>query len=410
MNHLNRYYIVTIIFTLTFLMQACTHDHDPNSNHSHDTEAQDVHGHNSDEDADPDHEDGLHLSKAQMKTIDLQFGDFSQLKISDYINATGTLGLPPNAYASVSAKAPGFIKGSNKYVEGSYVKKGTIMGYIESPEFITLQQEYLETQAEIVFLSQDLERQRALVDANAGITKNVQKLESQLAVREIKLKGKAKYLNYLGISTSELSADNLRQRIVIVAPMSGYLTRIQMHNGLYVEPNKELMEIVNEEHLHLELDVFEQDIARVKKDQKISYIVPALGHQQFSGEVHIIGKEFNTENKTVRVHGHLEKERPTFIKDLFIEAKIWVNDNTVAALPEEAVIKDGLMSYIYVGTNSPETDEIEFSKIMVIPGTKSEGFVSVKLLDEIPVGMDIVVKGAYYVYAQSKIGSLTHEH
>ena len=78
-----------------------------------------------------------------------------------------------------------------------------------------------------------------------------------------------------------------------------------------------IMEIVNENHLHLELDVFEQDISNIKVGQRISYNVPALGNSIYNGKIHVIGKEFNTVNKTVRIHGHLEGKRPKFIKDLF---------------------------------------------------------------------------------------------
>jgi len=192
--------------------------------------------------------------------------------------------------------------------------------------------------------------------------------------------------------------------------MSGYITSVKMHNGMYVTPELELMEIVNANHLHLELDIFEKDIANIKADQKISYIVPALGNTVYDGEVHVIGKEFNTENKTVRIHGHLEKKQPKFIKDLFVEAKIWLNDQTVQALPEKAIIKDGAFSYIYVANDKMDKEELKFEQLMVIPGTTDKGFTSVQLIDKIPDGMKIVTEGAYYVYAQSKAGELAHEH
>ena len=138
--------------------------------------------------------------------------------------------------------------------------------------------------------------------------------------------------------------------------------------------------------------------------------IPALGTTVYEGEVHVIGKEFNRANKTVRIHGHFEKVRSRFIKDLFIEAKIWLNDQTVQALPEAAIIKDGASSYIYVTNQQEEGGEVKFEKIMVIPGTSDKGFTAVKLLDQIPEGMKIVTEGAYYVYAQSKAGELEHEH
>ncbi|MCB0535224.1 MAG: efflux transporter periplasmic adaptor subunit, partial [Saprospiraceae bacterium] len=130
----------------------------------------------------------------------------------------------------------------------------------------------------------------------------------------------------------------------------------------------------------------------------------------YEGEVHVIGKEFNTENKTVRIHGHLEKERPRFIKDLFIEAKIWLTNQTVQALPEKAIIKDGNESYIFITNAQAEGDELRFEKLRVVPGVTDKGFTSVKLIDTLPEGMKIVTEGAYFVYAQSKAGELEHEH
>ncbi len=386
------------------------HSEDDGHNHGNETDQHsedDGHGHGGEE----EHVEGeIHLTKEQIKTMNIQFGDFSKIKINDYISATGTLGLPPNALNSVSAKASGFIKNSKKYVEGSYVKKGVIMAYLENPEFIQRQQEYLEVAAELVFDKQELERQKTLVEANAGIEKNVQRLQSEVNRKTATLKGIAKQLTYLGIKVANLSSENIVERIPIYAPMRGYITSIKMHNGMYVTPDMELMEIVDENHLHLELDIFEKDIANIKEEQQISYTVPALGNQVYEGEVHIIGKEFNTENKTVRIHGHLEKERPKFIKDLFVEAKIWLNDQTVQALPEKAIIKDGTSSYIYVTNEQEDGEEAKFEQIMVIPGTTDKGFTAVKLINEIPKGMKIVTDGAYYVYAQSKAGELEHEH
>ena len=391
------------------LLFSCSLNRSSNDSQNHSEVNANDDGHNPD--AEETHAEGeIHLTRDQIKAMNIQFGDFSKIKINDYVGATGTLGLPPNAYSSVSAKASGFIKNSNKYVEGNYVKQGERMAYLENPEFIQRQQEYLEVAAELTWLEQELERQQKLLEAEAGIVKKVQKLQSDVNVKTARFKGIAKQLSYLGIDVAELNPDNIVERISVNAPISGYLTSIKMHNGMYVTPEMELMEIVNENHLHLELDVFEKDIANVKEGQIISYSVPAIGNKVYEGEVHVIGKEFNIENKTVRVHGHLEKDRPRFIKDLFVEAKIWLTDQTVMALPEKAIIKDGASSYIYVTSSQHRDEEVIFEHIMVIPGPTDDGFTAVKVIDSIPDGMEIVTEGAYYVYAQSKAGELEHEH
>lgn len=423
MKNTKSYIIPIFSVTLLFTFFACRHNHADGDSHDHKTtqhnenngqnhrELPNAHSEDDGHRYEEEHEEGeIHLTKKQIETMNIKFGGFSNVKISDFVKATGTLDLPPNAYSSVSAKADGFIKGSKKYVEGSFIKQGVIIGYLENPEFIQQQQTYLEVQSELTFLNQELARQQKLVTANAGVEKKLQQLQSEVNSKTATLKGISKQLAYLGIETSRLTPDNITERITIISPMSGYITSVQMHNGMYVTPQMELMEIVDENHLHLELDVFEKDIADIKEGQPISYTVPAMGNKVFRAEVYIIGKEFNTENKTVRIHGHLEKERPKFIKELFVEAKIWLNDQTVQALPEKAVIKDGDFSYIYITDNLPDNNELKFEAIKVVAGKTDNGFTAIKTIDEIPPSMQIVTDGAYYVFAQSKAGELSHEH
>jgi len=363
----------------------------------------DGHGH--------DHAEGeIFLTKDQIETMAIEFGTFSQVKLNDFIKTTGTMDLPSNAYSSVSTRIGGHISSTKKFVEGDYIKKGGTIGYLENQDIIIVQQEYLEVKAQLSFLQQELSRQQKLIDANAGIEKNVQKIQSEINLKSATLSGLAKRLSYFGISSENLTVDNIRDRLTIVSPKSGYISSLNIHDGSYVSPQMELMEIVSEGHAHLELDVFEKDLVNLKEGQKLSYTCPALGSKVYTGEIDVIGREFNKENKTVRVHGHVGTDHPKFIKDMFVEAKIWLNDQTVEALPEKAIIKDGGSSYIYAADTQNGGDELKFESIKVIEGTNDKGFTSVKFIDKIPDGMEIVTKGAYFVFAQSKAGELKHEH
>ena len=410
MNHIK--YIITIITILfVVVLSSCGHKHTEGDGHNHGSEetthsVDDGHNHGGEE----HQEEGLHLSKAQAETIGLEFGSLSSIKVNDYVKATGSLGLPPNAYSSVSAKTNGIIRGTKKFVEGNYIKKGAVIAYLENADLIVTQQDYLEAQAQLHLKRLEVERQNTLVESNAGVAKNLQNAQAEVSVLEAKTQGLAKQLSFLGISTSNLSPSNIQQQIAIVAPMSGYISKISFHNGMYAQSSVSLMDIISSQHLHLELDVFEKDIANIKKGQKISYTVPALGQTIYYGTVDVIGKEFNSNSKTIRIHGHLDGTKPTFLKDLFINAKIYLNDVESSALPENAIINDGGNSFIYVANEKANDDEIEFEKIAVIAGATDNGFTAVKLIDTIPDGMQIVTKGAYYVYAQSKAGELEHEH
>ena len=355
-------------------------------------------------------EEGIHLSVQQIEAMGIGFGELARRKVNDYIGATGTLGLPPNGYTGVNAPAAGYIRNSNKYVEGDYVRRGAVLATVENPDFIERQRSYLRGVAELTFLQQELERKETLLAADAGVLKDAQRLRSEVAAKLADVSAMRQHLAYLGIPTEGLTPEKITQRITLYAPRSGYITTIALHDGMYVQPGTELLEIIDQDHLHLELDVFERDIARVEEGQRVTYRIPSLGDRRYAAEVHVIGKQFNTENKTVRVHAHLRGEQPPFIQHLYAEARIWLSDQTVAALPEEAIFREGEMSYVFTGPQRPAGPEVEFERLRVRPGATEDGYTAVQLIDSLPPGRRIVTEGGYYVYAQGQAGELGHEH
>ena len=356
-------------------------------------------------------QEGVELSQAQIKTIGLEFGDFSKLKINDSVSATGVLSLPPKSVVSVSAKAAGFISFTKNYIEGSYIEKGELIGYLSSSEYIKIQKEYLKAKASLSFSEKELDRHKSLLESGAVVLKDFQKMKAENYIDRIEVESLANQLSFLGIKTSTLTIDNMTSKIPVRSPISGSVASVSAHRGVFVEPNKEIMEVIDEDHLHLELDVFEKDIALIKNGQNISYNVPSLGDKRYNAKVFKISKQFDKNKRTLNIHGHLEDIRPRFINDIFVNAKIWLNNKTVMALPEEAIVEQGLISYIYVSSGVPDADGgLVFDKIMVKTGSVEEGFIAVELIDTIEKGYKIVVKSAYYLLAQSKSGSLKHEH
>ena len=344
--------------------------------------------------------------------MDIRFGDVSQLKINDYVSATGSLGLPPNGFVAVNARASGFVRNVANYVEGDYVKRGAPLGYLENPDFIDLQQRYLESRARLQYAEQDLARQQRLFADSAGVLTTVQRLESEVAAHRATVAGLQQRLEYLGIRTENLTPETITQRISLLAPRSGYIASIILHEGLYVEPATELMELIDEEHLHLELDVFERDIGKVAVGQRVTYRIPSLNPEPFEAEVHVVGKDFNAKNKTVRVHAHLRGDHPPFIRDRFAEARIWLAEGAVPAVPESALVREGEFHYVYASPAEVPAgaEEIEFMRLQVNPGVSEEGFTAVRFLDSLPAGHRLVTDNAYFVQAQGMAGELAHEH
>jgi cobalt-zinc-cadmium efflux system membrane fusion protein len=52
-----------------------------------------------------------------------------------------------------------------------------------------------------------------------------------------------------------------------------------------------MLEIIETGHLHLELNVFEKDILKVKVEQDINFTVPEATNEIFHAEVHLVGNQ-----------------------------------------------------------------------------------------------------------------------
>ena len=401
---MTKYSIIILFFALFLFSCEHSHSHD-DQGHAHEADG----GHAHEEEEHP--ADEVHLTDAQLETIGLKIGTFKAVKLAGFVKANGILDLPPDEFASVTAPAEGFVKDTKgTFLVGSYVKKGTVLAALEHPNYIQQQQNYLEVLAKLDFQKEEVKRQQTLSAANAGIERTLQQAQSDLKVLEARKEGFRQQLLYLGLSPEKIQEGSIFSQIALLAPISGYITAVNIHKGQFVKPETELYEIVNNDHVHLELDIFEKDIAKIKVGQPITFTIPSLGKETFEGVVQLIGRSFNTENKTIRVHGHITGKHPEFIRGLYLNAKIWINDQTVQALPVDAVVSDGGLDYIFVKMPPEEEGSVHFKKITVKKGSYSGDYIEITPIDPIINKMAIVLDQAFFLLAEMRKGELKHEH
>ena len=94
----------------------------------------------------------------------------------------GTLEIPPERLATVTLSMGGVVR-TLSLLPGSYVAQGTLLATLENPEFIQLQQTYLESRAQLGFLEEEYKRQKALSQAEVASQKRLQQSETLRALR-----------------------------------------------------------------------------------------------------------------------------------------------------------------------------------------------------------------------------------
>ena len=262
-----------------------------------------------------------------------------------------------------------------------------------------MQQQYAEVTEQLNYLKSEFERQQILYTEKITSQKNFLRAESTYKSTLAMHQGLRKKLEMMNISPASVEKGNITSTINLYAPIQGSITKVNISNGTYISPSDEILEIVNTEHIHLELSVFEKDILKIKKDQPINFKIPEVSSDIFQAEVHLVGTSVNEEDRTIKVHGHIKDDEQTnFVTGMFVESEIIISSKKSLALPTDAVVEiEG--NYFALILTTQKEDVYSFDKIKLNVGKQNEQYTEVLNTDEFK-DKEVITRGAFMLITE----------
>ncbi|QNE42285.1 efflux RND transporter periplasmic adaptor subunit (plasmid) [Hymenobacter sp. NBH84] len=339
--------------------------------------------------------DVVRLSPAEQQAAGLKTGRISDRPMGAGLAVTGTLDVPPESAVSITAPLGGFVE-NTELLQGTRVRKGQVLATIRNPEFVTLQQDYLETRARLDYARTELARQKELYEQEVAPQKNYQRAQADFNALQVQTSAQATRLRLAGLPVG----GRLVTTASVRAPRAGFVRAVNVTVGQAVTATDALFEIVDPEHLHVELTVFERDVARVQKGQLIRFTLASDStgsRRQRTARVYLVGKAIG-EDRTVRVHGHLDQENdPTLLPGLYVRATIETGRTQAPTLPDAALVRFEGKNYAYA-VEAPG----RYRMVPVTLGRSEDGFTEVTLPDSVPASTSFVTDGAYSLLAKMK--------
>jgi len=338
-------------------------------------------------------ENFLEVTDDQFQSSNMKLGDLQLQNFSETIKTNGFIDVPPSDRAMVSAIMGGYVKISHLLI-GEKVKKGQLLLTLENPDFIEIQQNYLEIYEKLNFLKNEYERQKTLFNEKITSEKNYLKAESDYKSALANFNGLEQKLQLLNINPLNVKEGKFTSVIPVYSPIDGSITQVYASVGKFMDESNVLLEIINDTHKHLELVIFEKDVLKVKANQRITFNLPESSEISYDAEVHLIGTSIDKKNRTVKVHGHMETELQSFLVGMFVEAEIITNTTTKMALQNSAVLEESDKYYVMVLKEKIEKN-YNFEKIQIIIGTKNEDFTEILTPLELLKNKQILINGAF---------------
>lgn len=340
----------------------------------------------------------VEVTKAQFNANKMALGTFTNQIFPTVVNTSGMIDVPPENRAIVNATMGGYIK-TTPLLIGDKVKKGQVLVTIENAEFVTLQQEYLEIKEQLNYLKAEFERQKRMVEENITSQKSSLKAESEYKTALAKQSGLKKQLEMLNISITNVAKGIFNSIATIYSPISGSITKVNVNRGTYVSPATAILEIIDNDHLHIEFSVFEKDILNIKKDQKITFKIPEISNNQYDGEVHLVGTSIDA-NRTIKVHAHIEDESKfNFLTGMFVEGAIITDEYSSLAIPTEAIVNIENTSYVLV-LDPLKDDMYSFKQIEVMVKASYKGYSIINSTTSFKGDEEFLIKGVFGIIGE----------
>ncbi|MFD2529119.1 efflux RND transporter periplasmic adaptor subunit [Polaribacter marinaquae] len=399
----NTRYIILTLLTVSFLLIACGNKENQKNEEAH------LHSDNIKSETKEAHsdEEKVLLSQKQFETLKMKIDTIALRNLVGYVEANGTLEVPPQNEAAITS-----VVGANvvfiNVIEGDKVNKGQVVAYLSHPNIIKMQTDYLNAVSNSNFLKKNYQRQQKLYNAGVGSGANFQKAEAEYDASKAMANGLEAQLKLLNINTSLVKNGTIAQSISLRSPIEGYVQKVEVKTGQYVEPQTELFEIVNTHHVHADLMVFEKDVYKVKKGQKVTFNVQSIQDKELTAEIYSVSKTFEDNPKAVHVHAEIENKKGNLIPGMYIKGKIQVDNTASRALPESAVIKEGDKFYVF--SVKKENDDWSFKPVEVILGAKDGNWLAVQFTRKLDKSTKFAYNNAYYLMAEMKKGDAEHEH
>lgn len=389
MNWINSLKIFILSFSFLLMVTSCNQSTPPSSDSKNAIEV----------------DDGkVVLSQEQASIAGLEFGKITPKILSGDVVARGKLLLPQNGKASVSPVIRGVVI-SIEVVPGQIVKKGQVLAHLTHPDYIEIQEQYFTAINSLEYLENDYERQKRLFDENVSSEKKYLQAKTDYQGTTAKVNMLKQTIELLGMNPAEIEKGKIYSKIPIKTPIDGMVDGIMANLGKNVAEGDELFVITCRKKLFVELDVFEKDIMKIKKGQRVTFTLSNVDSRKYEADVLSIGGSVLSAGRVVKVLAQFENSGEILFPGMFVASRIHTGEQVFDALPESAIMNYGTgNSYIYFTSSQPGSTTLEFSRIAIKTGYEEGGFVQVSLLQALPENARIVTVGGYYVQAEEGEG------
>ncbi len=299
------------------------------------------------------------LDKQQM--IGVKTVEVMEHQLKKVIRTVGRIEYDERRLATVNMKFEGWIEKLYADYSGKYVKKGTPLAEIYSPELLATQQEFINA---LKWAGQNS-------GAENGSMKGMLNNDARSLVDAARQRLKLWDISDEQIKKIEESGKPVRT-LTLYSPVSGYVVQKMAFQGMRAMPGEKLFDIADLGTVWIVAEVYENELAFVKQGQRAVISLSYFPGKEINAVIDYIYPALSAETRTAKVRFTVANPGMQLKPQMFTNVEITIPVGKRLAVPAEAVLETGTRQVVYV-----DKGDGYFEPREVKTGVKVEGMLEV---------------------------------
>jgi Cu(I)/Ag(I) efflux system membrane fusion protein len=311
----------------------------------------------------------VEISNAVINSMGVRTDVARNTTLWKYIETVGRIDYDETRLAHVHPRAAGWMETLNLRAEGEPVRRGQLIGRLYSEEILSAQVDFL--------IALDQPGGKARID----------KARNRLRL--------------LGVPEGTISAIQERREtfntVPVLASADGIVTMLGAREGMYVEPDMELVTIGDLSRIWVMVDVYEHQIDWLAEGLSAEIRVPAYPGRVWEGEVEYIYPELDPQSRTLKVRLAFDNPEGLLKANMFADVVIYGGPRRdTLAIPAEALIETGRRTAVVRALGDGR-----FQPVDVVTGMRAGGMV--EIFSGLNAGDEVVVSGQFLIDSEASL-------
>src|SRR5467141_1765966 len=275
----------------------------------------------------------VQISAQRLQSIGVKTGEVERKQVQDEIRTTGTVAVDETKLAYVQVRFSGFIEKVFVDATYQYIRKGQPLFTIYSPDIVATEREYL-----VAKQNQKMMEQSTV----PGVASSAASL----------LKAATERLKQWGVPQQEIerleSTGQVQQELEVDSPVSGYITERNALPSVAVQPEMRLYTIVDLSTVWVQVQVFQNDLERIKVGAPATLTVNTYPGRTFTGRVDFIYPQVDMDTRTAKVRVVFSNPGLQLKPGMFVNVSLKVPMGNQLVIPAGGVLQSGTRALAFV--------------------------------------------------------------